>query len=222
MGGTAFAVGVPFVSAAGVVISALTTVRLVDANGTATPYVHTAASAALLRDAPGRTVPTEPLARRLAATFRLGIIWQASALYAVAFGGSPTSGPAAASPGRTPPSEWRASSCSRWSSRAHSCGASPRRPLGTLAFLAMAAMLGAGSGANFAFVALPAPPDRAGSVTGVVGAAGSLGGFVLPLVMGSVHGAYDSGAPGLVLLVAVAAAALTFTGTGVCRVLTGG
>ncbi|MDH6447721.1 hypothetical protein [Streptomyces sp. NPDC007940] len=46
--------------------------------------------------------------------------------------------------------------------------------------------------------------------------------FTPQLVMGSVHGAYDSGAPGLVLLVAVAAAALTFTGTGVCRVLTGG
>ncbi|GLP64670.1 hypothetical protein TUSST3_12890 [Streptomyces sp. TUS-ST3] len=46
--------------------------------------------------------------------------------------------------------------------------------------------------------------------------------FTPQLVMGSVHGAYDYGAPGLVLLVAVAAAALAFTGTGVCRVLTGG
>jgi nitrate/nitrite transporter NarK len=42
------------------------------------------------------------------------------------------------------------------------------------------------------------------------------------LQLGSVYGAYDSCAPGLALLVAVAAAALAFTGTGVCRVLTGG
>ncbi|WP_409473859.1 MFS transporter [Streptomyces sp. HC307] len=44
-------------------------------------------AALMLRDAPGRTVPAEPLARRLTATLRLGITWQASALYAVAFGG---------------------------------------------------------------------------------------------------------------------------------------
>jgi nitrate/nitrite transporter NarK len=40
-----------------------------------------------MRDAPGRTVPTEPLGARLAATSRLSITWQASILYAVAFGG---------------------------------------------------------------------------------------------------------------------------------------
>lgn len=60
----------------------------------ANPFLITAAAlavfavvSALLRDAPGRTVPTEPLARRLGATLRLGVTWQASALYAVAFGG---------------------------------------------------------------------------------------------------------------------------------------
>src|SRR5689334_12011079 len=113
VGGTAFAVGVPFVNAwfpperrglaigvfgtgmGGTAISALTTVKLVDANRMSTPFLITAAvlaayavaAALLLRDAPGRTVPTEPLARRLAATARLGITWQASALYAVTFGG---------------------------------------------------------------------------------------------------------------------------------------
>lgn len=113
IGGTAFAVGVPLVNAwfpperrgmaigvfgagmGGTAISALTTVKLVDADSMATPFLITAAmlaayamaAALLLRDAPGRTVPTEPLARRLAATARLGITWQASALYAVAFGG---------------------------------------------------------------------------------------------------------------------------------------
>src|SRR5262245_24136261 len=113
IGGTAFAVGVPFVSAwfpperrglaigifgmgmGGTAISALTTVNLVAAHGTATPFIITAialaayaiASTLILRDAPGRVAPTEPLARRLAATARLSITWQAAALYAVAFGG---------------------------------------------------------------------------------------------------------------------------------------
>jgi NNP family nitrate/nitrite transporter-like MFS transporter len=113
MGGTAFAVGVPFVSAwfpperrglaigifgagmGGTAISALTTVNLVTSGGVATPFVVTAAvlavyavvAAAVLRDAPDRSVPTEALGRRLAATARLAVTWQASALYAVAFGG---------------------------------------------------------------------------------------------------------------------------------------
>jgi NNP family nitrate/nitrite transporter-like MFS transporter len=113
IGGTAFAVGVPFVNAwfpperrglavgvfgagmGGTAISALTTVRLVDAGGPALPFLLTAAALAayavvsrlLLRDAPGRAVPAEPLVTRLLATARLPITWQASALYAIAFGG---------------------------------------------------------------------------------------------------------------------------------------
>ncbi len=41
----------------------------------------------MLRDAPDRVVPTEPLTRRLAETSKLRATWQAAALYAVAFGG---------------------------------------------------------------------------------------------------------------------------------------
>jgi NNP family nitrate/nitrite transporter-like MFS transporter len=41
----------------------------------------------LLRDAPGRQLPTESVTTRLAAALRTPITWQASALYAVAFGG---------------------------------------------------------------------------------------------------------------------------------------
>jgi NNP family nitrate/nitrite transporter-like MFS transporter len=78
-------------------------------------------------------------------------------------------------------------------------------PLGTAAFLAMAAALGAASGAVFALVAQRAPADRVGAVTGLVGAAGGLGGFVPPLVMGAVYGRYGSYATGLVALGAVAA-----------------
>ena len=41
----------------------------------------------MLRDAPGRAVPTTPRCSRLAANARLPITWQACVLYAVAFGG---------------------------------------------------------------------------------------------------------------------------------------
>jgi len=84
-------------------------------------------------------------------------------------------------------------------------------PVGTAAFLAMAAALGAGSGAVFALVALAAPADKVGSVTGVVGAAGGLGGFLPPLVMGFVYGQWGSYAAGLAALAVVAAAALVLT-----------
>jgi NNP family nitrate/nitrite transporter-like MFS transporter len=88
-------------------------------------------------------------------------------------------------------------------------------PLGTIAFLAMAAALGTASGATFALVSLLAPAESVGTVTGVVGAAGGLGGFLPPLVMGTLYGAFGSYALGLALLALVAAAALAFTVTGV-------
>ncbi|GAA2359757.1 hypothetical protein [Dactylosporangium salmoneum] len=45
----------------------------------------------------------------------------------------------------------------------------------------------------------------------MVGAAGGLGGFVPPLLMGSIYGSYHSYALGLVLLAVVALAALLLT-----------
>ena len=87
----------------------------------------------------------------------------------------------------------------------------PLMPVGTLAFLAMAGLLGAASGAVFALVGKVAPADKVGSVTGVVGAAGGLGGFVPPLIMGWVYGAENSYAIGLMLLSDVAIAAAVYT-----------
>ncbi|MFE4415852.1 nitrate/nitrite transporter [Streptomyces sp. NPDC056821] len=281
IGGTAFAVGVPFVNAwfpperrglaigifgagmGGTAISALTTVKLVKAHGMANPFLITAAVLALyavvaalvLRDAPGRTVPTEPLAGRLATTLRLGITWQASALYAVAFGGYvafsvylPTylktgyglaqtdaanrmAGFVLFAVALRPIGGWLSDRIGPVRVLAMSltvvlAGAFVQAftpglaPIGTIAFLALAAALGAGSGAVFALVALIAPANKVGSVTGVVGAAGGLGGFIPPLVMGSLYGAYGSYALGLALLAAVAAAALTLTGTGVRQSVT--
>ncbi|MGW2522590.1 nitrate/nitrite transporter [Streptomyces sp. NPDC001617] len=283
IGGTAFAVGVPLVSAwfpperrglaigvfgagmGGTAVSALTTVKLVDAHSMSTPFLITAAvlavyavtAALLLRDAPGRTVPTEPLARRLAATARLGITWQASALYAVAFGGYvafsvylPTylktgygltqadaanrmAGFVLLAVAMRPVGGWLSDRIGPVRVLAGAltvvvAGAVAQSftpdlaPVGTIAFLAMAAALGAGSGATFALVALLAPADQVGSVTGVVGAAGGLGGFLPPLVMGSLYGEYGTYAAGLVLLAIVAAAALAFTLTGVRAAAEGG
>ena len=113
VGGTAFAVGVPFVNAwfpperrglaigifgagmGGTAISALTTVWLYTEVGEKAPFLITAAALAvyavvawlLLRDAPGRTVPTTGFRSRLVGNARLPITWQACILYAVAFGG---------------------------------------------------------------------------------------------------------------------------------------
>jgi MFS transporter, NNP family, nitrate/nitrite transporter len=84
-------------------------------------------------------------------------------------------------------------------------------PIGTIAFLTMAAALGTGSGAVFALVARRSPAHMVGSVTGVVGAAGGLGGFVPPLVMGSVYSHYSDYAGGLVALAVVAAGCVVFT-----------
>lgn len=83
--------------------------------------------------------------------------------------------------------------------------APPLIPLATVAFLVMAAALGAASGAVFALVAARTPAHRIGAVTGVVGAAGGLGGFVPPLVMGSLYDAFGSYAVGLIALALVAA-----------------
>lgn len=87
----------------------------------------------------------------------------------------------------------------------------PLMPVATIAFLGMAALLGAAGGAVFALVGKVAPADKVGTVTGVVGAAGGLGGFVPPLIMGWVYGVENSYAIGLMLLSDVALAAALYT-----------
>jgi MFS transporter, NNP family, nitrate/nitrite transporter len=94
-------------------------------------------------------------------------------------------------------------------------------PVGAVAFLAMAAALGSGSGATFALIAKVTEPARVGGVTGLVGAAGGLGGFVPPLVMGYVYGRTDSYAIGLWLLAVTAVLTLALTLTVVRRTAQG-
>jgi NNP family nitrate/nitrite transporter-like MFS transporter len=81
-------------------------------------------------------------------------------------------------------------------------------PWATIALLVMAAMLGAGAGAVFCLVAQVVPREKIGSVTGIVGAVGGLGGFLPPLVMGAIRSATGSYSMGLVLLAVVAFLAL--------------
>jgi NNP family nitrate/nitrite transporter-like MFS transporter len=111
--GTSFAVGVPFVNAwfpperrgfavgifgagmGGTAISALTTVKLFGHLDGKAPFLivagvlalYTVASLLILRDAPGRVVPTTSMMTRVRANAALPITWQAAILYAVAFGG---------------------------------------------------------------------------------------------------------------------------------------
>lgn len=87
----------------------------------------------------------------------------------------------------------------------------PLIPIGTVAFLGLAGFLGAGAGAVFALVSRKVESTQVGSVTGVVGAAGGLGGFLPPLVMGGLYGATGDYTWGLALLaiLSLATAALT-------------
>jgi NNP family nitrate/nitrite transporter-like MFS transporter len=80
------------------------------------------------------------------------------------------------------------------------------------AFVAMAAALGLGTGGVFTWVATRAPAERVGSVTGLVGAAGGLGGYFPPLVMGLTYNASaHTYTIGLALLCITAIVALAFT-----------
>jgi NNP family nitrate/nitrite transporter-like MFS transporter len=112
IGGTAFAIGVPFVNAwfppaqrglaigifgagmGGTAISALTTVPLFKA-GEVLPFllaaialaIYAVAAGFILRDAPGRHPSTGSIVSRVVANSKLSITWLLAFLYAVAFGG---------------------------------------------------------------------------------------------------------------------------------------
>jgi MFS transporter, NNP family, nitrate/nitrite transporter len=85
-----------------------------------------------------------------------------------------------------------------------------------ITFVALSFMLGLGMGGVFAWLARLAPPERLGSVTGIVGAAGGLGGYFPPLIMGATYEKVFPGYGfGLSLLVLVATGALVFTYLGI-------
>ena len=79
-------------------------------------------------------------------------------------------------------------------------------------FITLAVFLGIGTGGVFAWVARRAPARSVGSVTGIVAAAGGLGGYFPPLVMGATYNAVANNYTiGLLLLVATALLALSYT-----------
>jgi len=81
-------------------------------------------------------------------------------------------------------------------------------------FVAMAASLGLGTGGVFAWVGVLAPEGKVGSISGIVSAAGGLGGYFPPLIMGMTYNPNAENykyAIGLSLLVATAIVALLFT-----------
>ncbi|WP_345568232.1 MFS transporter [Nonomuraea rosea] len=78
-------------------------------------------------------------------------------------------------------------------------------------FVLMAFFLGLGTGGVFALVAKLVEASRVGTVTGLVGAAGGLGGYFPPLVMGAVYTAAGAYTIGYVLLAATALVALAYT-----------
>lgn len=70
----------------------------------------------------------------------------------------------------------------------------------TIAYLSLAFMLGVASGAVFAQVSKLTSPNIMGSVTGIVGAAGGLGGFLPPLILGLTYQYAESYGPALIML----------------------
>jgi MFS transporter, NNP family, nitrate/nitrite transporter len=87
----------------------------------------------------------------------------------------------------------------------------PELAAGT-SFVLLALVLGLGTGGVFAWVARSAPPERVGAVTGIVGAAGGLGGYFPPLVMGATYNAEANNYTiGLALLCATCVVALLYT-----------
>ena len=83
-----------------------------------------------------------------------------------------------------------------------------------LALAALLGLLGMGNGAVFQLVGLRVP-ERVGAMTGLVGAAGGVGGFLLPFAFGALAAATGTFATGFALFAAVAcAAALLVAGRG--------
>ena len=97
---------------------------------------------------------------------------------------------------------------------AYVVGAQPPEGIVTGAtFLGMAAFMGLGMGAVFAWIGPSTPKDKVGAVSGVVAAAGGLGGYFPPLVMGATyHADTNSYSLGLWLLLIAATLALVLGG----------
>jgi len=262
VGGTSFAIGVPYVNSwfpkerrgtatgiygigmGGTAIAAFTTVPLFE-QGALVPFIVTAAALliyalvalALMKNHPDWRPSEQNIGRQMAGVMKLPFTWQACYLYALSFGGYvafsvylPTylmnaygleAGDAALRMAgfvvaavimrpiggmlsdKIGPIITLLGSYTIVLLCALSLATNPRlEGLGTVAFLLMAIGLGLGAGAVFALVAQVSDPSQVGSITGFVGAAGGLGGFVPPLLLGGLWAATQEYRWGLLLLAA--------------------
>ncbi|MBB6120783.1 MFS transporter [Nocardiopsis algeriensis] len=246
--GTTFAIGIPFVNAwhepnrrgfatgvfgagmGGTALSAFLTPALVGSLGLLTTHLLMCAALAAMgavmwlfsRDAPGWRPRTEPVLPRMREALKMKATWQASLLYALAFGGfvafstyMPTLlaqdyGFEQAEAGLRTAGFALAAVAARPLGGVLSDRIGPVRvclisffatclcaialtarlptefPAGTV-FVLTAIALGLGTGGVFALVAKLVEPSRVGTVTGLVGAAGGLGGYFPPLLMGMIY-----------------------------------
>ena len=260
IGGTSFAIGVPYVNSwfpkerrgtaigtygigmGGTAIAAFTTVPLFE-QGEVVPFIVTAAALliyallafGLMKNHPAWRPTEQKLIKQLGGVLKLPFTWQACYLYALSFGGyvafsvylptylmnaySLEAGDAALRmagfvvaavimrPVGGMLSDKFGAIVTLLTSYtlvllcALSLATNPRlEGLGTVAFLLMAIGLGLGAGAVFALVAQVSEPSQVGSITGFVGAAGGLGGFVPPLLLGALWTATQEYRWGLLLL----------------------
>jgi NNP family nitrate/nitrite transporter-like MFS transporter len=79
----------------------------------------------------------------------------------------------------------------------------PLAPLGTIAYLAQAAALGIGNGAVFAILAHRCPPKLVGTAAGFIGAAGGVGGYFPPIVLGISFQIFNSYSSALLIFAAL-------------------
>ena len=271
VGGTSFAVGVPYVNRwfpaeqrgsaigiygagmGGTAIAAFTTVPLFEL-GDRVPFVvaavalvvYAVAAYLLMKDPPGWTPSRQNLGATLAATARIPLTWQTCYLYALAFGGyvafsvylptflmndygleahdasfrmagfviaavvmRPVGGILS---DRIGPVRTLVISYAVVTLCAVALVADPLlMPIATIAFIVMSMGLGMGAGGVFALIGRASDPAMVGSITGFVGAAGGLGGFVPPLLLGALWQAQGTYALGLVLLALATVLALLIT-----------
>lgn len=270
--GTSFAVGIPFVNAwypanrrgfatgvfgagmGGTALSSFLTPWLVGAVGLFTTHLLLCAALAVMgvvmwlmcRDSPDWRPRTEPALPRMGEAVRLRATWQASLLYAVAFGGFVAF--STYLPTLLTLAYDYAQTAAGLRTAGFAVAAVAARPVGGVlsdrigpvrvclisflgtcvfavvlalhppaefpagaAFVLIALSLGLGTGAVFALVAKLVEPSRVGTVTGLVGAAGGLGGYFPPLLMGAVYQATGAYTLGFVLLAAVALAVALYT-----------
>ncbi|MFE9246358.1 nitrate/nitrite transporter [Nocardiopsis sp. NPDC006938] len=270
--GTSFAIGIPFVNAwyqanrrgfatgvfgagmGGTAMSAFLTPRLVEATGVLTTHLLMCAALAVMaavmwllaRDAPGWTPRTEPALPRMREALALKATWQASALYALVFGGFVAF--STYLPTLLTTAYDYAQTDAGMRTAGFAVAAVIARPVGGilsdrigpvrvclisffgtcvfavvlalhppaefpagLSFVLIALTLGLGTGAVFALVAKLVDPSRVGTLTGLVGAAGGLGGYFPPLLMGVVYQATGAYTLGFVLLAVIALVVALYT-----------